>query len=91
MNHGKFFDSIRISPENLAKMKRYREAVAGLEEVPIICPRCNRVADRVFADTTGHKNIRCFYCKLEFVSSLPQFYSIRTRRKKKEKDPYRWW
>ena len=91
MSRGSFFEGIQISAENLAKMKRYREAVAGLEEVPIVCPRCRRVADRVYTDATGHKNIRCFYCKLEFVTSLPQFYSIRTKRMKKEKDPYRWW
>ena len=46
MNHGKFFDSIRISPENLAKMKRHREAVAGLEEVPIICRDPLRQSER---------------------------------------------
>ena len=48
MSRGDFFVGIQISAENLAKMKRYREAVAGLEEVPIICPRCKREADRVY-------------------------------------------
>ena len=92
MSRGDHYQDIRISPANLEKLKRYRAEVAGLSKVPIICPRCGKVADRVYADATGHKDIRCYYCKMEFISGLPQFRSVRNIKKEKtEQDPYRWW
>ena len=91
MSRGEYYENIPISPENLEKMMKNRQDVAGLERVPIWCPRCKKVADRVYIDATGHKDIRCYDCKLEFVTTLPQVRTIRMKREKDEKEPYRWW
>ena len=91
MSRGDCFHNSQISPENMEKMKRYRNEVAGLSKIPIVCPRCGKVADRVYMDATGHKDIRCYYCKMEFVSRLPQFRSIRKNNRKQDQDQNRWW
>ena len=76
MNNQDHYSYLIISKEKQAKMARYEREVAGLEKIPIYCPRCKAKVDMVYADATGHKDIRCWKCKLPFVTSLPYFRTL---------------
>lgn len=92
MSRGDYYKNIPISPENLEKLKRYRSEVAGLEKLPIRCPRCNAIVDMVYVDASGHKDIRCWKCKYLFITSLPYFRTVKNFRRYRDKQtPYRWW
>ena len=69
------FDDYVISAENQAKLEQHEREVFGLEEIPLYCPRCHALSDKVYSDATGHKSVKCWKCKYTFVTSLPYFRS----------------
>ena len=73
------YQYLPISREKQEKIDRYKREVAGLEKIPIRCPRCHVTTDMVYADATGHKDIRCWKCKYVFVTSLPYFRTLRRK------------
>ena len=77
MNNQNHYSYIPISRKNQEKMNRYQDEVVGLEKIPIYCPRCKTKVDMVYVDATGHKDIKCWKCKLLFVTSLPRFRTMK--------------
>ena len=74
---GEPYRRYRMSLEKQKKVEKYRNEVAGLEKIPIRCPSCGTIADMVYADAYGHKDIRCWKCKYVFVTSLPYFRTVK--------------
>lgn len=76
------YEYLLISQEKQKKLEQYRKEVAGLDKVPIRCPRCGVIVDMVYVDATGHKDIKCWKCKYPFITRLPYFRTLKKRDRK---------
>jgi len=59
-----------ISPDVLAKIRRLKNEVEGMETKSLYCPYCNHRAFVVFQDARGHIQTRCKKCGQEAIFNV---------------------
>ena len=61
------------SPEVLRLLELSWNEVSGMEERDLKCPICGFRVEGVYADRTGHANIKCRKCKFSGPVNLAYF------------------
>ena len=61
------------SPEILRLLELSWNEVSGMEERDLKCPICGFRVEGVYADRTGHANIKCRKCKFSGPVNLAYF------------------
>lgn len=61
------------SPEVLRLLELSWNEVSGMEEWDLKCPICGFRVEGVYADRTGHANIKCRKCKFSGPVNLAYF------------------
>ncbi len=59
-----------ISPDVLAKIRRLKNEVEGMETKNLYCPYCNHRAFVVYQDARGHVQTRCKKCGQEAIFNV---------------------
>ena len=59
-----------VSPDVLAKIKRLKNEVEGMETKNLNCPYCNHRAFVVYEDARGHLQSKCKKCGQEAIFNV---------------------
>lgn len=62
-----------MNDEIFEKLKISKAEVATLTKRDILCPNCNFRISTVFADASGHMQVKCKKCKNEYILNFAYF------------------
>lgn len=62
-----------MSNEIFKKLEISKAEVATLTKRDILCPNCNFRISTVFADASGHMQVKCKKCKNEYILNFAYF------------------
>ena len=83
LNYNKRFSP--PAPEVLRLLELSKKEVEGLEKRTLRSPICGFRIEEVYADGTGHEDVKCQKCKLEAAINLAYF------RRQKSGPQQVWW
>ena len=62
-----------MNDEIFEKLEISKAEVATLTKRDILCPNCNFRISTVFADASGHMQVKCKKCKNEYILNFAYF------------------
>lgn len=64
------YNSNLVTPDVLARIRRDRSEVEGMETKTVFCPHCQHKTLVIYEDASGHVQCRCKKCGQEAVYHL---------------------
>lgn len=62
-----------LEPETIDKLLKSEQESSELTLREIRCPYCGFLVDKVYSDASGHKEMHCRKCKIDYAVNLGYF------------------